>query len=68
MSLFSTTKAPEENPAVKAARQRQETLAANDLTSQIQDDLRRRTRTRLQQYGLLPNTGLAGVRAAFAGA
>ena len=67
MSLFST-KAPEEDPAVVAARQRQETLAANDVTSQIQTDLRRRTRARLQQYGILSNPGLAGVRAAFAGA
>ncbi len=54
MSLFSTPKAPQEDPSVTAARQRQQQLADDDLTAQIQTDLRRRTRVNLQQYGALP--------------
>lgn len=53
MSLFSTPKAPEEDPAVKAARQRQQVQSENALTSSIQDDLRRQMQVRLQRFGLV---------------
>jgi hypothetical protein len=74
MSLFSTPKAPQPDPAVVAQQQRAQQQADNDLTSQIQMDLQQRTRARLQQYGLLPTGGgvtpagpFAGVRSALAG-
>ena len=51
MSLFSTPKAPQEDPAVKAARERQTRLAENDLTGRVQEQVRRRTRQRIQIFG-----------------
>lgn len=73
MSLFSTPKAPQPDPAVVAQQQRAQQQADNDLTSQIQQDLQQRTRARLQQYGLLPAStasplgALAGIRSSLAG-
>lgn len=60
MSLFSSPKAPQEDPAVKAARDRQQRLAEDDLSAQIQDVVRRRTRARVQQFGNAPAGGAFG--------
>lgn len=62
MSLFGTPKAPQEDPAVKAERERQARIAENDLSGQIQDNVRRRTRARIQQFG---GGGLGGAGGGF---
>lgn len=56
MSLFSTPKidVPKEDPAIAAARQRQQDQADAALTGSIQDNLQRRMRARLQTFGLVP--------------
>ena len=56
MSLFNTPEAPKEDPAIAAARQREEQRSENKLISNIQEDLRRRTRLRLARFGLAPGT------------
>ena len=50
---------PKEDPAVAAARARQEQRADASLTSNIQEDLRRRMRMRLQRFGFVPGTTAA---------
>jgi hypothetical protein len=68
MSLFSAPKieAPKEDPAVAAARQRQQDQADTALSLSIQDDLRRKMQARLQSFGLVPTpaTATAGARPA----
>lgn len=54
MSLFSGQSAPQEDPAIKAQRDRQQRQADNQLTGEIQTDLQRRTRSRMQRFGLNP--------------
>lgn len=73
MSLFDTPSAPQEDPAVKAERDRQQRQAENLLTGEIQTDLQRRTRSRIQRFGLAPipsdfspSNSLAAVRTAIA--
>lgn len=73
MSLFDTPKAPQEDPAVKAQREAQQRQAENLLTGEIQTDLQRRTRARIQRFGLAPtpanfspSNSLAPVRTALA--
>ena len=63
-NLFGSTNAPQEDPSVKRARERQERLADNLLTSELQRDLRDRTRSRLRRVGLFtPASSAAGGRA-----
>lgn len=73
MSLFDTPKAPQEDPAIKAQRDQQQRQAENLLTGEIQSDLQRRTRSRIQRFGLAPtptdfssSNSLAAVRSAIA--
>ena len=63
-NLFGSINAPQEDPAVKRARERQERIADNLLTSELQRDLRDRTRSRLRRFGLFtPVDSAAGGRA-----
>lgn len=57
MSLFSQPKidVPKEDPAIAAARAREQNKADTSLTMSIQDDLRRKMQARLQRFGLVPN-------------
>jgi hypothetical protein len=57
MSLFSSPSipaAPQEDPAVTAARQRAQAQADASLTSSIQDSLRNQMQARQQKFGLVP--------------
>ncbi|MEO6022487.1 MAG: hypothetical protein ABIP64_05110 [Burkholderiales bacterium] len=71
MSLFSTPRIdiPKEDPAIAAARQRQQNQADNALTGSIQDNLQRRMRARLQTFGLVassrPNASSSTLALAF---
>lgn len=69
MSLFSAPKipaAPQEDPAVTAARQRAQAQADASLTSSIQDNLRNQMQARQQKFGLVPTAASvsAGTRPA----
>lgn len=66
MSLFDAPQAPQEDPAVAAARASQQRQAEADLTGQIQTDLQRRTRSRLQAFGFTPTPADFSVTNAFA--
>lgn len=59
MSLFSAPKQEvvKEDPAVTAARQRQQVQADAALTQGIQDNLRTTMQSRLQRFGLAPVPG-----------
>ncbi len=64
MSLFSAPKidVPKEDPAIAAARARQQNQADNALTGSIQDNLQRRMRARLQTFGLVATGRNANAR------
>lgn len=65
-NLFDSPEAPQEDPAVAAARASQQRQAEADLTTQMQADLRRRTRSRLQTFGFTPTPADYSVGNAFA--
>lgn len=54
MSVFGSD-APQEDPAVKQQRLQQQQAADSALGTQIQTDLQRQTRARLQRFGFGPN-------------
>lgn len=66
---FGSSKPPQEDPAVKAARDRQQQLADNALSLELQNDLRRRTRLQLQRFGgATPASSLGAMKGIFSGA
>jgi hypothetical protein len=66
-SVFKAPKAPaaqQEDPAIKAMRDREQARAEGDRTNAIQDNLRLETRLRNRRFGLRSLLGpLGGTRA-----
>jgi len=64
MSLFSSPKMPEvpkEDPAIAAARVREQQKADTSLTMSIQENLRRKMQSRLRSFGLVQSPAAAAV-------